>query len=377
MLELFVEDLMLDDEAAALAAHLFTLHEERFAAFVTRGRAIESAIHKRIGETEIATLERWRLDLEREEKLAPLADEQARLDQAFLDDWKALTDPENSERWTAFRFRVNRLRWLGRLGGGGQVDLIAIVDALELRDKSIDPAQFSELLHEYAASLDAALVARNRFEIDVNRRLVRRLESEMATDGVNVWNAGIRDLRGVAKKHRERFELGEAIRSVNEAYRYRLQALLSAESIVVFGDACFWASLTGSWDCTNLFNKPGTQLLRSLEKRSAVSSEQRARFGELEEWYRRGLGSLGRALLEADREATLARADLLDSSGAIKHERRAREIRNEMYALEERLAELLWQELTEAQRKEIDRPAPVRFVDLDTGLLSSQPSGKR
>jgi len=361
-----------------LAREFLRDHQERFAAFVERGKPIEAEFNRKIEEMTFASPERYRAEIEREEALAPLADEQAAFDEELLDTWAALVPEEQAEQWQAFRQQVTRWRWLARGSRFAEesIDLIAIVESLELEAAAIvDGPVFEQALRNYGDAMDAAVLERRKHLVWFSRNMRRHQAERMMIKADGSMYMGDYPSDEARKRDQERqhdrLQSHERVLAINRQYRDSLANLIAPARRPDFTEAWQDRLFAKVWsEGGTSFNKPGSALLQKFEsERDSLEEHQRIQLDMIHSWHQTARRPLLEHLVEMH--------DLRSGSGHVPLQPLERQKLEADYhaaydALskhENALADRLWAILTPEQKATWERPPAARMRDPETGML--------
>lgn len=218
---------MTEDQTVLLRA-LWKDHLLRFNGFVEEVAPIWQRLEDAFTTQPLGTVGAFEALVAWETGVSKIADRQEALDMEFLSDIQAILYDEQRERWDAFRMWLHRQRWGGRPGMYVEqaIDLIALLQQVD-RAVADEPSTVPpELVNEYAALLDEAIVKLVRFEIGFSRNRNRNDLDRVQTDGERTWLGTPRDPKRLERENQDRLRLNRRIRDLNQQYAVRFAAAL-------------------------------------------------------------------------------------------------------------------------------------------------------
>jgi len=228
-IEIAVDELKLSVDQQSAAEALLEDHRKRMQSFAAPNKKTYDEFTERLKGTTPDQLQHVNIQIEREEKLAQVADEQARLDGRFLEDLKLILSEEQSVRWTAFEHRLRRAIWLNlpSFFAEENIDLIKMAQAATKDDLVLEQEAAKPVADAYATELHGALGRRAEFQIQMCRRQYRNERDQYQTDGEKVW-IGYSQKRQADfyKERKKQVECHRAVRDVNRRYVQPIAAVL-------------------------------------------------------------------------------------------------------------------------------------------------------
>lgn len=243
------DHLALTAEQALQIDALYSAHQSRFAAFAAAHRAEYEESTSALGAPGTrAYVERA---IEREERLAKVADAQAALDQQFLDDVHAALTKEQLEHWASIMERLNRMRWL-RAAAFYREESVDLIDVLERiadgADVTIGNNDLTDLLRSYSFQVNELVVKIAEEAIEYSRNGERRQMSIRVFDGDRAaidpsidpeWNRRFEQQRRDVQRWHQR------LRDLTRDTRLALVELIPKELRTAFEEASMREAMRG------------------------------------------------------------------------------------------------------------------------------------
>lgn len=422
----FIKDFQLDDDRATIARSLYDLYVGELAtinresiepiriewvelvkAAQTERRklsnemneAIKAAFDSGADSREVALIairfedalaELDARPIEGEIKLARLADEQAAIEAAFLNNLRALLSKSEQDSWPTYRRWLDRTCFLARDAAYPEIgiNLLAHVEGAELSSESTpSPEAFDAVCRAYELAIDGELRSLREWQTNFNRRHHRRQqELNQALRQVEVLDdngqfRGVRAVDPVAAQSFFEFSqkglvLRQAIRDTNREFRARLLSLLHAEAAATLRNSFNDELHVAYWRPEK---SKSYLLMRELDAKQVVSDEQRA---VMQLW----LDQLDEARTRNADEHLALSNERLDSMaegvmgpGVLdQFFQRWRALQREALSLDNACLERLWTQLTPEQQAQVDKPGPWPLPPGSSSRSGqSNPTGKR
>lgn len=139
----------------------------------------------------------------------------ASLESQFLDDFKAVLDPKQVEKWPSVERAHRREKSLpGGMLSGERTDLVSIFDELDIADPQ---PGLTEAIERYETDLDRALTER-----DEQRRAIEKKSEEMMKD----FDPSRMDFSKIRQMMQDARKTGVRVRDVNERHARLIAAAL-------------------------------------------------------------------------------------------------------------------------------------------------------
>lgn len=363
---------------APLEAHMQQLNDRSFAALEVIAAGGDTNEYRDLRPQIEAARERLNVQRRlREIELARLADRQAEMEQAFLDDLRAILTIDQGAGWFDYRDWLDRARYGGYESEFPEVNLRldALLDEVAPTENEIvDPESLAATRAEYEAALASTLRLLVDRRVDAARHEVRReLERTAALRPVitydeegNVIAATPLDLVtaiGVELRAIEPLKAEQALRDVNRSFRARFATPLAPDAADRFRARVEEALHERWW---NPEESKAFALARRIEQQNLFKPEEREVMQSWLEDLDRRRTELASRLLALSNEALDIRADYDTDSGWIDRLNQNRlRLQYEGLVLENRALDGLWNQLTTAQQARIEKPAPWPIVEIE------------
>lgn len=360
-LDMMVEVVSLSEAQELYIDRLFEEHQKSFKEFVAEGRKIADEYKQAIRSAK-TDLDRLDLKLEREEVLAPYADRQARLDDAFLEQVKGSLAESQWPAWQLAIYRLNRESWLR--GGGWfaeeKVDLIDLLEQLiDSESYRWESVSLRELASRYATELDPALRKRMELLVAVSRRLER--DRGWATDGEKVWVDPTLSARlmqpGVMGKWRIRLRSHQHLREINTRYFQEFQMALPEslrEEFILLFQQEILSHLPSMYDDTTGMI---TQFIDQTLHLESLTDEQREAIRIESITYQQRYMRQAKTIFRTyNKEAETRRNPQKEFDDRQKSKMRYQKAVSDLQQLEIKFVTRIWNLLDEIQQSKIKKP---------------------
>lgn len=308
--------------------------------------------------------------LKQEIELAKIADEQAAIEEAFVENLRVLLTMSERDRWPTYRRWLDRQRYLSKFTWYPEVgvDLLGHIEAIELTEADIiDRTTFDAVCLEYELAIDQRLAELVAWHIDFSRHRTRRqLEQNQASRPVLIYNdqgriagsvpADPETGQRIHEFHLEGKRAEQRLRDINQDYRTRLIGQLTAPAAEAFRLSIEAELLGRYWDSER---SHAFGLVRQLDAKDLLTEDQRHVIQTwLDELDRYRLG-LARELLELSNERLDTMAEDRNTSEVQTRQREAEDrLWREGYERDDEVMERLWSQLTPEQQAQIEKPKP-------------------
>jgi hypothetical protein len=258
-------------------------HQAAFEVFVKRARPIkeewDAALRRRTPDGKLP--EKRQAEAERSRRLAPLADEQAALDQTLVDAIPSILTEAQLALWPEALHRLDSVRWSGAVIGAGEARIDLRVLCRDLGETLL-PEQWSEtiwnseesrsLRRAYATGMHAELLRMVKGALGMSRLQAPVLEIQAATDTVGMVGTGGSDGKRMDEARVQRFDASKRAMVLNREFLVPFAGLLGEHGnqlqFEYWSRALEWRSEQEPRRADALLN----QLLEQIE----LTEEQRA-----------------------------------------------------------------------------------------------------
>lgn len=298
-----VEQCRLSEEQQQSAWRVLHDHLERFQSLVERGRLIDDETARRVAELNRGTPAHHFQMIERARLLAPLADEQADLDERALDELGSLILDDQTAAWTRFLQEYHRRIYrTAPLYNEERVDVFALLPRLKISpNEATEASIFEQVCATFAEALDQALVQRYALALKLERsRWKVRLErTEVVGDQVSLGGPVGTEYAKFESNWRRLRDLHRQVRTLNREYIERIADLLppdrASELRAEYKRAARPELFDGAWMLGAGFSKKALSL-------ADLSEEQRAAIDSAALGYATKRDSLNEQILRAEDE---------------------------------------------------------------------------
>lgn len=381
-LEELIDRVELDADRQAIAEQLLADHRARFAELVARGKVVEDEIHAKLAESRPSSMDRAKLEVEREKLLSPFVDEQNALDERLLDEWATLINPDDEReqwRWRHFRWWLARDRWFFPAAEfpASEVDLLEVLRDAEIEpEDSIDPPAFRDVMDSYARHTHEYLMKRIELERDIARTMEQRTFHRLETDGERVWQGRASEEYYawiMVEMPRTRAASVRGLRDVHRTHHDLLVSLLPQAEHETFAQAYNRELLMRAWDYhRNPYLKSASVLFEQVKQHEGLfNAQQQTQFDAMELEFRTEIEAAIRERIELTNRAIERKMDgkpIVATDNEV-WAREGRKALNRLYEVEGKHSQRLWEFLTPEQRMHFKEPIPARYQDLETGRL--------
>jgi len=366
-LEIITSQLTLSDAQVHAIEQEFEAHRNRFQEFVEENQPKREKL-----DTKVRDLRRSKQGhkyiqalLQREKKLAKVADRQRELDRQYFKSIKPYLTEEQRTEWPSVMRRIRRQWWLDSRTGRyaeERIDLIHILeDIADVEELPDLEGALEQTLHDYSVALDKALRSMVEFEINQARHRDRdRADQYRIKDDGTVYNAG-RSIEEMNQQRDREFKRIEQVADTNRRYRDRILPLLPAEVRAEFRLAYYDAALNVNM---RLDPPPSDFFLEDVRDIESLSKEQREAIDSFVMRYHQRIRPVHEELLDLQRKYAEGRTRGMKYFQPAEWEKLKEQVLSEInkrYEYENRLIENVWSMLTPEQRKQVKKKPPVEF----------------
>lgn len=361
-----------------LEAHVKQLNDRSFAALEAIAAGGEADEYRELRPEIDAARDRLNEQRRaREINLARLADRQAAMEQAFLDDLRAILTIDQGAEWFKYRDWLDRARYGDFESEYPEVNLRldALLDeAAPIEEEIVEAESLAATRGEYESAVAAALRMLVDRHIDAARHEVRReLEREAALRPVVTYDeegsviaATPLDLVtaiGVELRAAEPFKAEQTLRDINRSFRARFAAPLSPDAADRFR-ARVDRTLHERWWRPE--ESKAFELVRKVDQLNALKPAEREVMQSWLDELDRKRNDLAAQLLTLSNEALDLRASYDDEPNAMHRINQERlRLYYEGLVLDNRALDALWNQLTSSQQARITKPVPWPIVEID------------
>lgn len=313
----------------------------------------------------------------REIDLAQLADQQAEMERAFLEDLRAVLNDHERASWWDYVDWLDRARYSAYQSAYPEVnlDLAALLDeaaptAAELTDRE----GFESALREYERARAAALREVASRHIDAARHEVRRqlqraealrqvvMEDEegnvIATEPVDLVTAIGIEFRAV-----EPLQAEQRLRDLNRSFRPRLAAYLTPDAADRYRALIARALHARWWEPSQ---SKAFQLAAAIDRQISLNEDEREVVQLWLDELDRNRMRLAERLHELTNEAMDIESDVDHEPERIDRINRQRlRLQYEGLAMDNACLDGLWNQLTSAQQAQLARPAAWVIAEVE------------
>lgn len=295
-------------------------------------------------------------------QFAELRQARAKIESSFMNDFKAILTPEQTQLWPAAERAYRRGKSVGRgMMSGERVDLFRLVERLKLTPEQEAPLK--EALDQYSIDLDRELTKRNE------------VQEKMMDEGNTLFAAFMGG--GDAEKAQQMIEKGREaasrVRDVNRRYERQIEPLLPEDKRAEFAQEFKRESFPMVYRPTY-----SARVLDAAEKFDDLDANQKAAIAAARESFTRELNAIstrGEAAWE-DMEKNFSVQGMRGGAGGggpggMFNNPKIQEFRDARDALDTQTVEKVNSILTEAQRAKL----PERDNGRDGGGFRPRQNG--